>query len=128
MLKSGVSYAQAVHLSSSTFGNMALKELFTNASTKVLEGNRLSNALMMTKGIKIKRNFMQSLALGEESSEVAHILENVAILYNEENDDKLKILLSLLGPIMMLLIGTIVGVIVVGMLLPIFSMSMGAQV
>jgi len=128
MLKSGVSYAQAVHLSSSTFGNMALKNLFTNASSKVLEGNRLSNALMMTKGIKIKRNFMQSLALGEESSEVAHILENVAILYNEENDDKLKILLSLLGPIMMLLIGAIVGVIVVGMLLPIFSMSMGAQV
>jgi len=69
---------------------------------------------------------MQSLALGEESSEVAHILDNVAKLYNEENEDKIKLLLSLLEPIMMLFIAGIVGVIVVAMLLPIFSMNLGA--
>ncbi len=33
---------------------------------------------------------MQGLALGEESSEVAQILNNIASLYREENDDKLK--------------------------------------
>jgi len=126
MLSSGVSYAQAVQLASSTFNNLALKELFDQASNKVLEGNKLSNALSMTKGAKLKRNFMQSLALGEESSEVAHILDNVAKLYNEENEDKIKLMLSLLEPVMMLLIAGIVGIIVVAMLLPIFSMNLGA--
>ncbi|SHO80215.1 General secretion pathway protein F [hydrothermal vent metagenome] len=126
MLNSGVSYAQAVELASTTFNNDGLKKLFADASIKVVEGNKLSNALAMSKGVKLKRNFIQSLALGEESSEVAHILDNVAKLYNEENKDKIKLLLSLLEPIMMLFIAGIVGVIVVAMLLPIFSMNLGA--
>ena len=126
MLNSGVSYAQAVELASTTFNNSGLKKLFADASIKVVEGNKLSNALAMSKGVKLKRNFMQSLALGEESSEVAHILDNVAKLYNEENEDKIKLLLSLLEPVMMLFIAGIVGIIVVAMLLPIFSMNLGA--
>jgi len=127
MLSSGVAYAQAVELAKATFGNYGLKALFNKASVKVQEGNKLSNALQMTKGVKLKRNFMQSLALGEESSEVANILDNISGLYAEENEDKLKLLLGLLEPFMMLFIGVVVGVIVAAMLLPIFTMTQGLQ-
>jgi len=127
MLDSGVSYAHAVKLATSTFSNSAFKEAFEEASVKVIEGNKLSHALQRGKGIKPKRNFMQALALGEESSEVAQILSNIASLYQEENDDKLKLLLSLLEPFMMLFIGGIVGIIVSAMLLPIFSMNLGSK-
>jgi general secretion pathway protein F/type IV pilus assembly protein PilC len=127
MLNSGVAYAQAVKLAKATFGNYGLKDLFDKASIKVLEGNKLSNSLQMTKGVKLKRNFMQSLALGEESSEVAQILDNTSKLYAEENEDRLKLLLSLLEPFMMLFIGGVVGVIVAAMLLPIFTMTQGLK-
>jgi len=127
MLSSGVAYAQAVQLSKATFANRGLRDLFDKASIKVLEGNKLSNALQMTKGVKLKRNFMQSLALGEESSEVAQILDNTSALYAEENEDKLKLLLSLLEPFMMLFIGAVVGIIVSAMLLPIFTMTQGLK-
>lgn len=126
MLNSGVSYAHAVKLATSTFSNAALKESFERASEKVIEGNKLSYSLQRGKGVLPKRNFMQALALGEESSEVANILSNVADLYQEENDDKLKLLLSLLEPFMMLFIGGVVGLIVAAMLLPIFKMNLGA--
>lgn len=126
MLNSGVSYAHAVKLATSTFSNAALKESFEMAAERVIEGNKLSYSLQRGKGVLPKRNFMQALALGEESSEVANILSNVAGLYQEENDDKLKLLLSLLEPFMMLFIGGIVGLIVAAMLLPIFSMNLGA--
>ena len=127
LLDSGVAYAQAVQLAAASFGNYKLIELFERASIKVLEGNKLSNALQLTKGIKLKRNFMQSLALGEESSEVANILDNISHLYAEENEDKLKLLLGLLEPFMMLFIGAVVGVIVSAMLLPIFTMTQGLK-
>ncbi len=127
MLSSGVAYAQAVQLATASFGNYKLIELFKQASIKVLEGNKLSNALQLTKGVKLKRNFMQSLALGEESSEVANILDNISHLYAEENEDKLKLLLGLLEPFMMLFIGVVVGVIVSAMLLPIFTMTQGLK-
>ncbi len=125
MLSSGVAYAQAVQLAKTTFGNYALRDLFEKASVKVLEGNKLSNSLQLSKGAKLKRNFMQSLALGEESSEVAQVLDNISQLYAEENEDQLKLLLGLLEPFMMLFIGLVVGVIVSAMLLPIFTMTQG---
>jgi general secretion pathway protein F/type IV pilus assembly protein PilC len=127
MLSSGVAYAQAVQLATASFGNYKLIELFEQASVKVLEGNKLSNALQLTRGVTLKRNFMQSLALGEESSEVANILDNISHLYAEENEDKLKLLLGLLEPFMMLFIGVVVGVIVSAMLLPIFTMTQGLK-
>jgi general secretion pathway protein F/type IV pilus assembly protein PilC len=128
MLESGVSYAHAVKLATTTFNNASFRESFEDASKRVIEGNKLSHALQRGKGAKPKRNFMQALALGEESSEVAQILGNIALLYQEENDDKLKLLLSLLEPFMMLFIGGIVGIIVAAMLLPIFSMNLGTNI
>jgi len=125
MLSSGVAYAQAVQLAKATFSNHGLRDLFDKAATKVLEGNKLSNSLLLVKGVTVKRNFMQTLALGEESSEVAEVLSNTANLYAEENDDKLTVLLSLLNPFMMLFIGGFVGVIIAAMMLPIFTMTQG---
>jgi general secretion pathway protein F/type IV pilus assembly protein PilC len=125
MLNSGVAYAQAVKLATASFGNYKFINRFHQASTKVMEGNKLSNALQLTKGIKLKRNFMQSLALGEESSEVSNILNNLSLLYAEENEDKLNRLLSLINPFMMLFIGGFVGIIIAAMLLPIFTMTQG---
>jgi len=125
MLDSGVSYAQAVQLASSTFGNEALKATFAAASQKVVEGNKLSNALYAIRGFKPNRNFLQSLALGEESSQVAPILFNLTKYYEEENSLKMAALLKMMEPVMMLVIGAVVGVIVVAMMLPIFTMSAG---
>jgi len=127
MLNSGVSYAHAVKLATTTFSNSAFRESFEIAAERVIEGNKLSHSLQRGKGVLPKRNFMQALALGEESSEVASILSNIAELYREENEDRLKLLLSLLEPFMMLFIGLVVGVIVAAMLLPIFSMNLGAS-
>lgn len=125
MLRSGVSYAYSIKLASTTFNNTPLKNKFILASVKVIEGNKLSQSLQMVKGIQLKRNFMQALALGEESSEVANIIQNISELYQSENKDKIKLLLTMIEPMMMLLIGGIVGIIVAAMLLPIFSMNLG---
>lgn len=52
------------------------------------------------------------------------ILQNLSELYNEENNDKISVMLSLLEPILILLVGAIIGVIITAMLLPIFSMNL----
>jgi general secretion pathway protein F/type IV pilus assembly protein PilC len=76
---------------------------------------------------KIDRSFVQAIALGEETSEVAPILDNLAMLYQEENKDAIDLFLSLLEPILMLLVGSTIGVIVTAMLLPIFSLDLGGM-
>ena len=122
LTRSGVPFVQTVNLSANILNNLVIKELFTQASKKVVEGNLLSKSLNESK-IKIDHAFIQSIALGEETSQVENVLTNVSELYFEENRDKISMLLTLLEPALMLFVGGSIGFIVAAMLLPIFSMS-----
>ena len=122
LTRSGVPFVQTVNLSANILNNLVLKELFVEASQKVVEGKLLSKALNES-DVKIDYSFIQSIALGEETSELENVLTNVSELYFEENRDKIATLLTLLEPALMLLVGGSIGFIVAAMLLPIFSMS-----
>lgn len=122
LTRSGVPFVQTINLSSNILNNLVLKEIFVNASKKVVEGKLLSQALNEEKN-KIDYAFIQSIALGEETSEVESVLTNISELYFEENRDKISTLLTLLEPSLMLFVGGSIGFIVAAMLLPIFSMS-----
>jgi len=122
LTRSGVPFVQTVNLSANILNNLVLKKLFLDASKKVVEGKLLSKALHES-SIKIDYAFIQSIALGEETSEVENVLTNVSELYFEENRDKIATLLTLLEPALMLMVGGSIGFMVAAMLLPIFSMS-----
>ena len=124
LVRSGVPFVQTINLSANILNNLVLKELFVEASKKVVEGKLLSNALNNSK-IKIDNAFIQSIALGEETSQLQNVLTNTSELYFEENRDKISTLLTLLEPSLMLFVGGSIGFIVAAMLLPIFSMSVG---
>jgi len=101
-----------------------LKEKILNASKLVVEGKRFSTALLNDRRFKIDKSFIQAIALGEETSEVSAILDNLASLYQEENEDAINIFLSMLEPALILIVGVTIGVIVTAMLLPIFSINL----
>ncbi|WP_457747131.1 type II secretion system F family protein [Sulfurimonas sp.] len=122
LTRSGVPFVQTINLSANILNNRVIKELFVGASKKVVEGKLLSKALHESK-TKIDTAFIQSIALGEETSQVENVLTNVSELYFEENRDKIAMLLTLLEPALMLFVGGSIGFIVAAMLLPIFSMS-----
>ena len=122
LTRSGVPFVQTINLSANILNNRVIKELFTDASKKVVEGKLLSNALNES-NTKIDTAFLQAIALGEETSQVESVLTNVSELYFEENRDKIALLLTLLEPSLMLFVGGSIGFIVAAMLLPIFSMS-----
>jgi len=122
LVRSGVPFVQTINLSANILNNLVLKELFVNAAKKVVEGKLLSNALNDSK-TKIDYAFIQSMALGEDTSQVENVLTNISELYFEENRDKISMLLTLLEPALMLFVGGSIGFIVAAMLLPIFSMS-----
>ena len=122
LTRSGVPFVQTVNLSANILNNLMLKKLFLDASKKVVEGKLLSKALLDS-DIKVDYAFIQSIALGEETSQIENVLTNVSELYFEENRDKISTLLTLLEPSLMLFVGGSIGFIVAAMLLPIFSMS-----
>lgn len=124
LARSGVPFVENINLSANILNNLVLKELFVGAAKKVVEGKLLSKALYESK-TDIDYAFIQSIALGEETSQVQNVLTNISELYFEENRDKISMLLTLLEPSLMLFVGGSIGFIVAAMLLPIFSMSIG---
>jgi len=125
LLKSGVPVVQAFKMSSDTLNNTVIRNLFSEASKRVVEGERLSKILEMNKTYKIDIAFIQAIAIGEETSQLESVLLHLAELYSSKNSDKLGSFLTLLEPMLMLIVGGIIGFIVIAMLLPIFSMSIG---
>ncbi|RLA72245.1 MAG: type II secretion system F family protein, partial [Epsilonproteobacteria bacterium] len=124
LLRSGVPFVQTANLSAKILNNVVLQQKFMTAAERVVEGSKFSNALLKD-GFEIESSFVQAIALGEETSEVPAILNNLSELYFEENKDKIDVLLSLLEPVLMLFVGGMIGFIVTAMLLPIFSMNIG---
>ncbi|MEA3513312.1 MAG: type II secretion system F family protein [Campylobacterota bacterium] len=125
LIRSGVPVVQAFKLGSNIVKNSVIKKLFSEASMKVVEGEKLSKILDNSNIYKIDIAFIQAVAIGEETSQLSQILENLAELYSTQNKDKIGVFLTLLEPMFMLIVGGLIGFIVVAMLLPIFSMSLG---
>ena len=125
LIKSGVPIVQAINLSANILKNTVIKRVFIEASKSVVEGKKLSVLLSNNKIYKIDEAFIHSIAIGEDTSKLSQILNNLANLYNEANKDKIDIFLALLEPIFMLFVGSTIGFIVIAMLLPIFSMNLG---
>ncbi len=122
LVKSGVTFVHAVKLASNILDNVVIKDEFMRASAEVVEGKKFSASLSKY-GKHVDKSFIQAIALGEETSEVALVMENLADLYFEENRSKIDLFLSLLEPVLILFVGITIGVIVIAMLLPIFSMN-----
>ena len=125
LIRSGIPVVNTIKLSCITLSNEVIKELFEKASVKVVEGSSLSKALKQDKGYQIDDSFVEAIAIGEETSEVASMLEHLSAFYIDTNKDKITLFLSVLEPSLMLIIGGIIGVMVTAMLLPIFSLNLG---
>jgi len=120
---SGVTFVNAVNLSSKIIENERIKSVFENALNEVIEGKKLSVSLKKA-GFDFDKSFLEALALAEETSEVEEILRNLSEIYFEENESRINTLLSLIEPVLMIIVGGAVGFIVTAMLLPMFSMNM----
>jgi general secretion pathway protein F/type IV pilus assembly protein PilC len=110
-------------MSINTIGNEKIKLYFKKALNEVIEGKKLSTSLKKLNFYD--KSFIESIALAEESGEMENILKNISEIYLDEYENKTNFLLSLLEPVMMIIIGGIIGFIVTAMLLPIFSMNIG---
>ena len=126
LVRSGVTFVHAVKLSSGILDNVVMRREFELASKEVVEGKKFSSALSKY-GKNVDNSFVQAIALGEETSEVALVMENLADLYFSENKAKIDIFLAILSPVLILFVGGMIGFIVIAMLLPIFSMNMGGM-
>ena len=119
LTRAGVPILMSMEISSETTGNAVISDNILASREMIQEGVLLSSALMRNKVLPDMA--LNMLAIGEETGEMDKMLSKVADFYEDEVSTTVKALTSLLEPIMIILVGIIVGSILLGMYLPMFS-------
>lgn len=125
LLRSGVPLMTALEITEDTAGNVHIAAGIAKVREAVSEGEGMTKPLEQTN--LFPPMVTQMIAIGEESGNIDAMLSKVADFYDEEVEQAVKALTSLLEPIMMVGIGGMVGSIIIGMYLPMFSVISAIQ-
>ena len=122
LLKSGMPIVEALTITSNTMGNVYYRQALAEASEKVKIGVDLVAVLDRYPHL-FTPMVTQMIQVGEESGTMESVLGEVADFYEAEIDDTVKNLSSIIEPILVMLIGAVVGVLAVGLIMPIYNIS-----
>jgi len=120
LISSGVPVLRALEIVSDTAGNRVISETVVRASQSIKEGEKISTPLFGSKIFPVM--VTQMIAVGEETGRLDQMLDKVSNFYDDEVDNTLKSLTSLIEPLMIVGLGLIVGFIAVSVISPIYSL------
>ncbi|HJK91066.1 MAG TPA: type II secretion system F family protein [Polyangiaceae bacterium LLY-WYZ-15_(1-7)] len=121
LLGSGVPILDSMTIVSRASGNVIVEEAINKTADRIREGKTMSEPLMQT-GV-FPGMVVQMIGVGEQTGALDTMLNKIADFYEEEVDVAVAALTSLLEPLMMVVIGGIVGVILIAMYMPIFEIA-----
>ncbi|WP_290920656.1 type II secretion system F family protein [Halodesulfovibrio sp.] len=121
LLKNGVSLIEALTIVRNVAGNIVVEQTMDAMSKGVQEGKTLAG--IMQHSFIFPSSATQMVAAGEKSGQLAQMLLVIADDCDAQVNTKLQILTSLMEPVLILLLGGIVGFIVMAIILPIFEIS-----
>ena len=121
MFAAGVPLVEALDSVGGTAGNAVFAEATQKIQRDVSTGSALTTSMMSA--AVFPTMVIQMASIGEESGSLDHMLGKAAEFYEEEVDDMVKGLSSLMEPLIIVVLGVIIGGIVVAMYLPIFKIG-----
>ena len=125
LIKNGIPILQAMDIATPVLENEIIKNQLSKSYKELEQGGSLGRSLRNSRLFPL---FMTNLIIvGEESGKLDEALSEIASSYERDTDEAMRIMASLLEPLMILAMGLIVGFIVVAMLLPIFQINVMAH-
>lgn len=122
MVASGVSVLEAIRLTSEVASNWYYEQAWLRVLDQVTQGRRISESLEDEKGL-FPSTLIQMIGAGEETGKLDVVLNKISTFYDREVETSLKATTSMIEPLMICVMGVIVGGIALGLLMPIFQLS-----
>ncbi len=117
---SGMDIIKSMNLAKESITNIKIKENFEKIVVEVSEGKKLSTAFNKYDFPKIA---VQMINAGEESNNLEEMLDNASEYYEEELENAVEGMMGFMEPLLILIVGTLVGTIIIAMILPILMLS-----
>jgi len=121
MIASGVPILEGLDIVARTAGNMVIEEEIQMTRSSISEGKTLTEPLQESK--VFPGMVVQMISVGEETGSMETMLSKIADFYDDEVDNAVAALTSLLEPIMIVFLGGAIGGILIAMYLPIFKIA-----
>ncbi len=121
LISAGTPLVSSLQIVSETLDNFHFRQALAESIEKIKRGQKLSEALQPYREL-YPLTVIQMMEVGEETGQTSEILQKLADFYEEEVSNATKNLASIIEPVLMLLIGGVVGFFAISMVQPIYSM------
>ena len=124
MVNTGVSMLDALAVIKLSSENHYFNILWTATDAKIRDGYQLSESILLSPyGDLVDVGIIQMLRAGEKSGKLAHVCDKVSTYYDKKLQSSIKMATTMIEPVMIILMGGLIGTIAIALLLPIFRIS-----
>lgn len=121
LVNAGVPMLDTIQITADVTGNRLYRRMWHTVYGSVKAGKKIVQPLY--KSPLLPKSVVQMVAAGEESGKLGEVLDEVSSFYSKQLREVIKTVTSLIEPIMILIMGTVVGFIAMAIILPIFKLS-----
>ena len=121
LINAGVPMLDTIAITGEVSGNRLYQSMWRKVYTSVKQGRKIVAPLQKTR--LLPRAVVQMMSAGEESGKLGEVLDEVSGFYTKQLKDQIKAVTALIEPLMIIVMGAIVGFIAMAVILPIFKMS-----
>lgn len=121
LVNAGVGMLETITITGDVTGNRLYERMWRSVEASVRQGKKICSTLHKTQ--LLPQSVVQMIAAGEESGKLGEVLDEISAYYAKQLKDRIKAVTSMIEPIMIILMGSVVGFIAMAIILPIFKMS-----
>ena len=122
LLRSGINFNEALNICSRASKNYYYQNIFKEGNIKVMQGEKLSEHLF-TYPKYFPEIAVSMIRVGEKSGSLDEELLNISEIYDKEADNMIKVLSSVIEPVLLIVIGFFVGVLAISVIAPIYKIT-----
>ena len=117
----GVPMLDTITITGEVSGNRLYRRMWRGVHSSVKQGRKIQSTLV--RSTLLPKSVVQMISAGEESGKLGEVLEEISTYYNKVLRDAIKTVTGMIEPLMIVLMGSVVGFIAMAIILPIFKMS-----
>ena len=124
MVNTGVNLLDSIQVMQGSCQNYYFQRLWACVDEKIRDGYQLSESILISPGSElIAPGIVQMLKAGEKSGKLGEVCDKVSVFYEKKLEATIRNVMALIEPVMITILGSIIGTIAIALLLPVFRIS-----
>jgi type IV pilus assembly protein PilC len=124
MVNTGVNLLESIVVVQGSCNNYYFKRLWIGVNEKIRDGYQLSESIMISPNCElIAPGIIQMLKAGEKSGKLGDVCDKISVFYEKKLEASIRNVMALIEPVMITILGSIIGTVAIALLLPVFRIS-----